>query len=307
MSSFDNPSFNFYYSALPLPILKDIRLNDRDRRLLAALYFFAGKSKNVYNKTRKELGHCAGGMTENVVTFISSRLVKLGWLKKSGDGGKSQSAAYELTVPDTFTHLQRPIKQTCNVKTTQKSDLQSPLEKRFTTTVMSPTSQKEPLNTQKSILFSQNQHYPLSSSLIYPKDLDSTFANSLLTTLPESQQQIALDKWIGQVNSYKTRYIPIHSPGGLFRSVVKGILAGQASQHASLVKQQRERTAVVAKITEQAKTPPISNAPSQAIQKRFAPGELKEKLLAAIKQQRPKSDQNPTTSPKKTHHNLVSV
>jgi hypothetical protein len=52
----------------------------------------------VNNLNRKQLGQIAG-MAEDVVTRISARLNKLGWIRKSGNGGRSQTASYQLAIP----------------------------------------------------------------------------------------------------------------------------------------------------------------------------------------------------------------
>ena len=127
--SISNPAFHYYFSALPQPALLDTRLKDRDRRLLAAFYLIAGRGNIVYNKTRKELGRLAR-MAEDVVTRISTRLVKFGWIKKSGNGGRSQSAIYELTIPERFTHLKRPTSPSCRLNTTQKTTTSVTTEKK---------------------------------------------------------------------------------------------------------------------------------------------------------------------------------
>ena len=98
-------------------------------------------------------------------------------------------------------------------------------------------SQKElPILTSEQRSTAQDNKHILSPSLIYPYGLDPTFANALLVQLPKTQQQVALDEWLGQVNSYREQSISVHSPNGLFRTIVKALLAGNSVQHASLVK-----------------------------------------------------------------------
>ena len=303
----NNPAFNYYYSALPLPILRDSRLKDRDRRLLAAFYFFAGKTNRVYNKTRKEIGHIAG-MAEDVVTLISARLQKFGWVKKSGNGGRSQSAVYELTVPEAFTHLQRSTNPTCRAKTTQQplTPVASKTRHTVNTMLASPKTLPPPTSAQRAIT-EDNKHI-LSQSLIYPNGLDQAFANALLVQLPNTQQQVALDEWLGQVNSYRERSISVHSPNGLFRTIVKALLAENSVQHASLVKQRRERAQMIASAIEQPVQKNEGTKQSTSPAKRFAPGELKAKLMAEIGQRKQKTqEQKLISSTKKTSYALEEI
>ena len=302
--SITNPAFHYYFSALPQPVLIDTRLKDRDRRLLAAFYLIAGRGNVIYNKTRKELGRLAG-MAEDVVTRISTRLVQFGWLKKSGNGGRSQSAVYELTVPDQFTHLQRPINQKCSINTTK--NLPIPVVSKKTSDTQQTALPAKKLVTSSytasaSIQNKNDKSYSLSLSLDYPKGLDPSFAHSLLIQLPETQQQVALDEWLGQVTSYKERDIAIHSPNGLFRSIIKTLLAGHPAQHAASVKQRRERAKLIAKAIEV--SPQRENEvlkPSHSSTKRFAPGELKAKLMEGVlKLKATEQSPNPAIAPQKT-------
>ncbi len=301
----NNPAFNYHYSALPQPVLIDTRLKDRDRRLLAAFYLIAGRGNVIYNKTRKELGRLAG-MAEDVVTLISTRLVKFGWIKKSGNGGRSQSAIYELTIPEMFTHLQRQTPSSCRLNTTQKTTNPITLEKQPVAKKTAGPREKSPTASSLPSPIVQEKGYSLSSSLEYPNGLDASFANSLLIQLPDTQQQVALDEWLGQVTSYKERHISIHSPNGLFRTIINAILAGQSVQHASLVKQRRERAHRMVNATEQASPPSREDQPTQPT-KRFAPGELKAKLLSMLRPQQIEQDAKRATVREETPHILLGV
>ena len=84
-------------------IVADNRLNLRDIKLLLALCTVSDYTLTVNTLSRKQLGQLAG-MAENVITRISARLQKLGWLKKSGNGGRSQPASYQLAIPQQFIH-----------------------------------------------------------------------------------------------------------------------------------------------------------------------------------------------------------
>lgn len=84
-------------------IIADHRLNLRDIKLLLALCTVSDYTMTVNNLNRKQLGQIAG-MAEDVVTRISARLNKLGWIRKSGNGGRSQTASYQLAIPQKFPH-----------------------------------------------------------------------------------------------------------------------------------------------------------------------------------------------------------
>ena len=301
--SITNPAFHYYFSALPQPALADTRLKDRDRRLLAAFYLIAGRGNVVYNKTREDLGKLAR-MAKNVVSTTSARLVEFGWLKKSGAGGRGHSALYELTIPESFTHLQRSTASKCLTNTTQQRAAPVPSAKSFD--VKKTTAPREKLlgsSTLPSPLV-QERRFSLSPSLAYPNGLDASFANSLLMHLPETQQQVALDEWLGQVTSYKERAIAIHSPNGLFRSIIKSLLAGHTTQHATHIKQRRERVSLIANAIERSaqKTHDVTE-PSPSSAKRFAPGELKAKIMAdVLKLKQEATTSKPVTLIDKTRH-----
>lgn len=78
-------------------MLADSRLNHRSLRVLLALYQFADQS-GACKPSREKLAQLAR-VHENKVSEITSELARLGWLHKTGNGGRSCTARYVITVP----------------------------------------------------------------------------------------------------------------------------------------------------------------------------------------------------------------
>jgi len=88
------------FSMVPIEMLADRRLTLWHMRVLIALLSFRAKNTDHVWPSREALAERCGGMHANNVTKVTSELCKLGWLTKIGDGGRSRSARYRITVPD---------------------------------------------------------------------------------------------------------------------------------------------------------------------------------------------------------------
>lgn len=88
------------FSFLPSAIGLDPRLSKRQLRMLIVLYSFRSETNgNVVWPSRGLLSELLG-WDESRVSNVSRELVALGYLVKSGNGGRSRSVRYELTTPD---------------------------------------------------------------------------------------------------------------------------------------------------------------------------------------------------------------
>ena len=88
---------------LPLEVIKDNRLTKRHIKVLIALYSHLNhKITDTVHPSRLKLSKCCG-MPMTRVSEVTSQLVDLGWLIKTGKGGFSKSTRYQLTVPDLVT------------------------------------------------------------------------------------------------------------------------------------------------------------------------------------------------------------
>ena len=83
---------------LPLEVIKDKRLSKNHIRVLIALYAFKNKKHNKVWPSREEIEGCCG-LRQTRISTITTDLVALGWLVKTGRGGFSKSTRYLLTVP----------------------------------------------------------------------------------------------------------------------------------------------------------------------------------------------------------------
>lgn len=315
-----NPAYAFRYSALPEPVLRDNRLHARDLRLLSALYMIAGRGNIVRNKSRSELGRLAGEMAENVVSVISARLVKLGWLKKTGNGGRSKAAEYQLTVPEEFQSMRRVPKDSASASVDKKI---SPKETRQwngrvkeanPSQGMTGLKTKPDLNSSKPTTTGAQCNHDQDSScgggidksnhqdqimpLVLPTGIDDIQARAAVMQLPTDRQQEALDEFSGQLASYRQRQVPVTSPVGLLRTIVKSIQAGNLPQHAYQVRQARERAAGQAQVNTKKPQPnPLDSKPSNADTKpsrKFKAGELASMLNAKIAEVKAKRMAEPT-------------
>lgn len=90
------------FSIVPVEVAFDSRLNFRHVRVLIALLSFRNRNTGLMCPSRKMISaRCQ--LPLDRISLITTELVKLGWITKSGNGGKSSSCCYVLTVPDFVT------------------------------------------------------------------------------------------------------------------------------------------------------------------------------------------------------------
>ena len=94
----NNDNINIF-SIVPIEILQDSRLTFRQMRVLIALLSFRNKTTNLTCPSREKLAERAN-LNLSHVTRTTSELCKLGWLEKTGNGAFSQSARYEICMPE---------------------------------------------------------------------------------------------------------------------------------------------------------------------------------------------------------------
>src|SRR5690606_1259398 len=68
------------------------------RLLIALLSFRAKNSDTIWPKRETLSKRC--GYSINTISKITGQLVDLGWLIKTGSGGRSSPSSYKITVPD---------------------------------------------------------------------------------------------------------------------------------------------------------------------------------------------------------------
>lgn len=85
------------FGMVPPEAAADNRLTKRDYKVLIALYCCAGKDGKC-NPKRETLTEMTG-VRPGRISETTTRLSKLGWLEKSGDGGGSLPLDYLLTTP----------------------------------------------------------------------------------------------------------------------------------------------------------------------------------------------------------------
>ncbi len=107
---------NDRFAKVPLEALSDKRLSPTEFRVLIALLSFADHDTGVAWPKRKAISERCGVDVSHISRATAS-LVRYGWLKKVGHGGRSSSCRYNVTLPFTCAKSAR-----VNAKTRADSD-----------------------------------------------------------------------------------------------------------------------------------------------------------------------------------------
>lgn len=87
------------FSIMPVEAFMDDRLTKTDLRVLGAILSWRNKNTNLmWPKREKIAERCNLPLCK--ISTATTHLVALNWLEKEGDGGRSRSSQYKLTVPD---------------------------------------------------------------------------------------------------------------------------------------------------------------------------------------------------------------
>lgn len=87
------------FALIPIEVIQDRRLTLEQTRVLVALFSFRNKNTDTVWPSRAAISERTGMHPANISTATTA-LVGLGWLQKSGDGGRSKATRYTITVPD---------------------------------------------------------------------------------------------------------------------------------------------------------------------------------------------------------------
>lgn len=87
---------------LPRAALADRRLTPRQLRVLIGLYSYASGTCDTVWPTREALAERCG-LRASDISAATTQLQSLGWVQKTGRGGKSKASHYRLTVPEIVT------------------------------------------------------------------------------------------------------------------------------------------------------------------------------------------------------------
>ncbi|MDH5573659.1 MAG: helix-turn-helix domain-containing protein [Gammaproteobacteria bacterium] len=88
-----------YFSIMPVDIFLDSRLSKTDLRVLGAIMSWRNKDTNLCHPSREQISERCG-LPVSKISTTTTRLVKLGWMEKSGNGGRSMRCSYKFKVPD---------------------------------------------------------------------------------------------------------------------------------------------------------------------------------------------------------------
>lgn len=87
------------FSIAPLEMARDRRLGAPHLRILLALLSFRNKTGDLVWPKRERLAEITGYQPHNISKY-TRQLVDLGWLEKTGSGGRSRAVRYRITVPE---------------------------------------------------------------------------------------------------------------------------------------------------------------------------------------------------------------
>lgn len=87
------------FSIIPIEVALDDRLTKMQLRVLIALLSFRNKNTDTVWPKRETLAERCG-YDVRTISRVTTQLVELGWLQKSGQGGFSKASEYRVTVPD---------------------------------------------------------------------------------------------------------------------------------------------------------------------------------------------------------------
>jgi hypothetical protein len=90
------------FSIVPIEVFTDERLSKTDLRVLGAVLSFRNKDTNLCWPKREQIAERCG-LPLCKISTATTHLVDLGWLEKSGDGGRSRSTQYKLLIPNLAT------------------------------------------------------------------------------------------------------------------------------------------------------------------------------------------------------------
>lgn len=90
------------FALVPIEAFYDRRLTLTQLRVLGALFSFRNRSSGLAYPTRESIA-ARTGLPVNKISTATSQLVALGWLRKTGTGGRSTPCIYEVTTPPDLT------------------------------------------------------------------------------------------------------------------------------------------------------------------------------------------------------------
>lgn len=126
------------FAVVPEEVMKDRRLGKQDILVLISLLCHADKKSGKCWPKRESIS-ADTGIRPQTISAVTSRLERLGWLKKTGKGGFSKSTTYVITVPDLSTVLKSSTVPESSTSTVPESS---------TSTVPESSTRKELTNKQ---------------------------------------------------------------------------------------------------------------------------------------------------------------
>lgn len=157
------------FSIVPIEVFIDERLTKTDLRVLGAILSFRNKDTNLCWPKREQIAERCG-LPLCKISTATTHLVDLGWLEKSGDGGRSRSTKYKLLVPDLTT------KTVINLVTVTKSEtVTNPITKTLTDSVTKTVTKSVRGIKQTNEQTIEQTNYKSKPSKSYDVDLLKTY------------------------------------------------------------------------------------------------------------------------------------
>lgn len=182
-----NPQFIF----APYEILQDTRLSLRQIRVLLAILSWRKRNTNLARVSRAILSEKTGYPPQRI-SQITSQLVKLGWLEKHGNGGRSQWIEYEVSAQngDQFGNGNQFGIETDTESVTQKvAETVTPIDTATSTVINTVTN----FNDFWSV---------------YPRKEGKNNAEKTWKKLSEEEKQLAISDCQNRFKSQERKFIP---------------------------------------------------------------------------------------------------
>lgn len=180
------------FAMVPLIAASDARLGKLDYRVLIALICHAGKS-GVCHPKRETIAELTLIPTTRIST-ITSKLQRIGWLKKTGNGGRNSPADYIITIPETVT------------ETVTVTDSVTVTETVIKTVTKSVTGNQKTSEKSLKDFTSEKNLRPLKEPKFIPKDLElAEWIYGLILGLNPEAKKPNLEAWADTIRLMRER------------------------------------------------------------------------------------------------------
>lgn len=176
------------FAIVPIEVARDRRLTLMQTRVLIALLSFRNKNTNLVFPRRKLIAERCGYTLANI-SRTTSELVELGWLQKTGSGGRSKASRYRVTVPEQETVSEPETVSDPGTKTVPEpgTGIEDKREQKRTTTT-THAHEEDDFDEAQQIARKQFPKRNLDADRIRPLWIQFTLAKYTPMGIPQSWQ-----------------------------------------------------------------------------------------------------------------------